>query len=142
MISLNQNIIFGIYSTHALRKIKGSQHVLYCSVSRANVIHNKNNYKYQRHFAHFYNGRLLYLLTGPEAKREPPPRPPPPSVAPPQQGMGPSGLPYPSYPVGMPVPYGATTAAPYPTYIPPPVTGGFNPYAAGVGGVMPYPQQG
>jgi hypothetical protein len=38
----------------------------------------------------------------------------------------------------MPVPYGATPAAPYPTYMQPPVLpASYNPY-----NVAPYPQQG
>ncbi|XP_062544866.1 programmed cell death 6-interacting protein isoform X2 [Armigeres subalbatus] len=42
--------------------------------------------------------------------------------------------PYPMQPQGMPVPYGATANIPYPTYIPPPMPQGFNPYAT-----LPYP---
>lgn len=42
--------------------------------------------------------------------------------------------PYPMQPQGMPVPYGATAAVPYPTYVPPPMPQGFNPYAT-----IPYP---
>jgi programmed cell death 6-interacting protein len=52
--------------------------------------------------------------------------------SPPQQS--PSNVPYPSQMHGMPVPYGATPAAPYPTYVPPPMPQGFNPYAT-----LPYP---
>lgn len=38
---------------------------------------------------------------------------------------------------GMPIPYGATPATPYPTYVPPPMPTTYNPYAT-----MPYPTQG
>lgn len=69
-----------------------------------------------------------------EVKREPPPRPPPPTANP---SSAPSAMPYPAYPQGMPVPYGATPAAPYPTYMPPVLPTSYNPYAA-----APYPQQG
>ncbi|PSN46080.1 Programmed cell death 6-interacting protein [Blattella germanica] len=78
--------------------------------------------------------------TGQEGKKEPPPRPPPPSVPtsstqPPP--VAPGAMPYPVYPQGMPVPYGATAAAPYPTYMPPSLPTSYNPYAS-----VPYPQQG
>jgi hypothetical protein len=46
-------------------------------------------------------------------------------------------VPYPSYPQGMPIPYGATPAAPYPTYMPPLLPASYNPYST-----VPYPQQG
>ncbi|GFG30115.1 hypothetical protein Cfor_09518 [Coptotermes formosanus] len=69
-----------------------------------------------------------------EGKKEPPPRPPPPTATP---SSAPSTLPYPAYPQRMPVPYGATPAAPYPTYMPPLLPTSYNPYAA-----APYPQQG
>ncbi|XP_067014587.1 programmed cell death 6-interacting protein isoform X2 [Anabrus simplex] len=81
------------------------------------------------------------------AKKEPPPRPPPPTTTPPSSvptssgtAPPPQGLPYPMYPSAMPVPYGASPAAPYPTYIPPPMPAGYNPY--GGPGTTPYPQQG
>lgn len=45
-----------------------------------------------------------------------------------------SSAPYPSQMQGMPMPYGATQAAPYPTYQPPPMPTGYNPYAT-----LPYP---
>ncbi|XP_049798045.1 programmed cell death 6-interacting protein isoform X2 [Schistocerca nitens] len=86
--------------------------------------------------------------TSDDKKGTPPPRPPPPSTsqggssAPPPvtPAAGTGALPYPVYPQGMPVPYGASSAAPYPTYVPPP--GSFNPYTAGVGGAaVPYPHQ-
>lgn len=38
---------------------------------------------------------------------------------------------------GMPLPYGATPATPYPAYVPPPMPTTYNPYAT-----MPYPTQG
>lgn len=44
-------------------------------------------------------------------------------------------VPYPTQVQGMPIPYGATQATPYPTYVPPPMPQGFNPYAT-----LPYPQ--
>lgn len=43
-------------------------------------------------------------------------------------------MPYPTQIQGMPVPYGATPAAPYPTYMAPPMPQSFNPYAT-----LPYP---
>lgn len=73
-----------------------------------------------------------------DGRREPPPRPPPPTAAPSTSAVPAAGtLPYPSYPQGMPLPYGATPAAPYPTYVPPPLPTSYNPYTA-----APYPQQG
>ncbi|XP_015515256.1 programmed cell death 6-interacting protein [Neodiprion virginianus] len=56
--------------------------------------------------------------------------------------QGGSQLPYPTmqYQGGMPVPYGASAATPYPTYVPPPMPAGYNGlynYAT-----MPYPTQG
>lgn len=45
-----------------------------------------------------------------------------------------SSAPYPSQMQGMPMPYGATQASPYPTYQPPPMPTGYNPYAT-----LPYP---
>ncbi|XP_075976463.1 programmed cell death 6-interacting protein-like protein AliX isoform X2 [Anticarsia gemmatalis] len=62
------------------------------------------------------------------ARKEPPPRPPPPSAG---AGAGPA-LPYPTQPQGMPVPFGAVGAAPYPYYAPVPAL--YNPYAT-----LPYP---
>ncbi|XP_055628547.1 programmed cell death 6-interacting protein [Toxorhynchites rutilus septentrionalis] len=50
------------------------------------------------------------------------------SSAPPQP------TPYPTQMHGMPIPYGATPNVPYPTYVPPPMPQGFNPYAT-----LPYP---
>ncbi|XP_011205291.2 programmed cell death 6-interacting protein [Bactrocera dorsalis] len=43
-------------------------------------------------------------------------------------------VPYPHQMQGMPMPYGATPNVPYPTYVPPPMPQGFNPYAT-----LPYP---
>ncbi|XP_053946462.1 programmed cell death 6-interacting protein [Anastrepha ludens] len=43
-------------------------------------------------------------------------------------------VPYPHQMQGMPMPYGATPGVPYPTYVPPPMPQGFNPYAT-----LPYP---
>ncbi|KAJ9593455.1 hypothetical protein L9F63_014984 [Diploptera punctata] len=78
-----------------------------------------------------------HYAAGQDGKKEPPPRPPPPAVVPTTSGAPPPGaLPYPSYPQGMPVPYGATPAAPYPTYMPPPLPTSYNPYTT-----APYPQQ-
>lgn len=45
-----------------------------------------------------------------------------------------NNMPYPTQMQGMPMPYGATAAQPYPTYVPPPMPQGFNPYAT-----LPYP---
>ncbi|XP_044731295.1 programmed cell death 6-interacting protein isoform X2 [Chrysoperla carnea] len=50
----------------------------------------------------------------------------------------PDNLPYPVNYQGMPIPYGASTQAPYPTYIPPPMPQGYNPYGT-LPGTMPYP---
>ncbi|CAG9818187.1 unnamed protein product [Phaedon cochleariae] len=59
-----------------------------------------------------------------------------PATSPPQQPpqQVPSSLPYPVYAQGMPLPYGATAQAPYPSYVPPPMPQGYNPY-----GTMTYP---
>lgn len=46
----------------------------------------------------------------------------------------PASSPYPTQMHGMPVPYGASPAAPYPAYVPPPMPQSFNPYAT-----LPYP---
>ncbi|PNF20765.1 Programmed cell death 6-interacting protein [Cryptotermes secundus] len=72
-------------------------------------------------------------------KKEPPPRPPPPTATSSSAASVPTqpALPYPTYPQGMPVPYGATPAAPYPTYMPPLLPASYNPYST-----APYPQQG
>lgn len=43
-------------------------------------------------------------------------------------GQAPPNLPYPVYVQGMPVPYGATNATPYPSYVAPPMPQGYNPY--------------
>lgn len=52
-----------------------------------------------------------------------------------QPSQAPSSLPYPVYVQGMPVPFGASTNTPYPSYVPPPMPQGYNPYGGGV----PYP---
>ncbi|KAJ1520851.1 hypothetical protein ONE63_003939 [Megalurothrips usitatus] len=83
-----------------------------------------------------------------EIKKTAPPRPPPPTTSPastPSSQPGPSSagtgtLPYPAYPVGMPLPYGASNTMPYPSYVPPPMPQSYNPYAGAPG--VPYPQQG
>lgn len=46
----------------------------------------------------------------------------------------PAYAPYPTQMQGMPMPYGATAAAPYPTYVAPPMPQAFYPYAT-----LPYP---
>ncbi|XP_023312721.1 programmed cell death 6-interacting protein-like, partial [Anoplophora glabripennis] len=72
---------------------------------------------------------------GTEPKREAPAAPTPstPSVPNPTAQV-PTTLPYPVYVQGMPVPFGASSSAPYPAYAPPPMPQGYNPY-----GTMPYP---
>ncbi|XP_072394726.1 programmed cell death 6-interacting protein [Diabrotica undecimpunctata] len=70
----------------------------------------------------------------PSYHTEPPKAPEPSPAAPPQQSQASGYLPYPVQGQGMPVPYGATPNAPYPTYVPPPMPQGYNPY-----GTMPYP---
>ncbi|GLG92649.1 Programmed cell death 6-interacting protein [Gryllus bimaculatus] len=82
----------------------------------------------------------------PDARKAPPPRPPPPAapasvVQPevPAASAAAAAPPYPLYPGAMPLPYGAAPGAPYPTYVPPPMPAGYNPYG---GAPMPYPQQG
>lgn len=70
--------------------------------------------------------------------KKPDPAPQTPSSAPPQQASqqapAPGALPYPVYTQGMPVPFGATGNTPYPSYAPPPMPQGYNPY-----GGAPYP---
>lgn len=79
-----------------------------------------------------------YATSGQEGKKEAPPRPPPPTATPSGGAAAPPPtLPYPSYPQGMPIPYGATPAAPYPAYMPTPLPASYNPYTT-----APYPQQG
>lgn len=55
----------------------------------------------------------------------------------PSSGTSPAAsgnVPYPQAMQGMPMPYGAGANVPYPTYVPPPMPQGFNPYAT-----LPYP---
>lgn len=52
------------------------------------------------------------------------------------QAPQPAAIPYPAQMNTMPQPFGATPMAPYPTYVPPPMPQGFNPYAT-----LPYPQR-
>ncbi|GBP47436.1 Programmed cell death 6-interacting protein [Eumeta japonica] len=70
-------------------------------------------------------------------RKEAPPRPPPPTpAAPAGASTAPSAahaLPYPTQPLGMPLPY-AAGGVPYAYYQPPPMPAGYNPYAT-----MPYP---
>lgn len=53
-----------------------------------------------------------------------------------EQSAANPNVPYPAQMNTMPQPYGATPLAPYPTYVPPPMPQGFNPYAT-----LPYPQR-
>ncbi|GLV31978.1 ALG-2 interacting protein X [Carabus blaptoides fortunei] len=76
-----------------------------------------------------------HATTPTEQKKDAPPRPPPPTAAPASSAPQPN-MPYPvpGYGQGMPLPYGASSNAPYPTYVPPPMPQGYNPY-----GTIPYP---
>ncbi|KAF5294646.1 hypothetical protein FQA39_LY02778 [Lamprigera yunnana] len=67
-------------------------------------------------------------------KTEPSPTTP---VSPPQYQPA-SGLPYPVQVQGMPVPF-ASASAPYPSYVPPPMPQGYNPYGGYPGGTQTYP---
>lgn len=58
------------------------------------------------------------------------PQAPAPASSAPAQSAGP--VPYPSQMQGMPIPYGASPHAPYPTYVQPPMPPGYNP-------TLPYP---
>lgn len=58
---------------------------------------------------------------------------PTPAAPPPMAPTG-GNVPYPQQFQGMPLPYGASAQAPYPTYMPPPMPQGYNPYAT-----LPYP---
>lgn len=75
------------------------------------------NYRIHLKFLHF----VFLPATPPRA----------PATAP---STAPAFSPYPAQIQGMPIPYGASPAAPYPTYVPPPMPQGFNPYAT-----LPYP---
>lgn len=55
-----------------------------------------------------------------DGKRDPPPRPPPPTAAPVGQG-----LPYPTQPQNMPIPYAPQSQVPYPQYPMPAMPGGY-----------------
>ncbi|KAL1491587.1 hypothetical protein ABEB36_012162 [Hypothenemus hampei] len=63
-------------------------------------------------------------------------------VQPAAPGQAPPNLPYPVYVQGMPVPYGATNAAPYPSYVPPPMPQGYNPYGTWPGNYQNFPPSG
>ncbi|XP_025832314.1 programmed cell death 6-interacting protein [Agrilus planipennis] len=91
---------------------------------------------------------LLKDLTQESSRSAPPPTPSTPSYygakqdeasasgapqAPPPSQV-PTTLPYPVYVTGMPVPYGASVNTPYPSYAPPPLPSGYNPYST-----LPYP---
>ncbi|XP_060527003.1 programmed cell death 6-interacting protein [Cylas formicarius] len=83
---------------------------------------------------------LLKDLTQESSRAAPAPPPSTPSYhvksddAPSGPAPGAPNLPYPVYVQGMPVPYGATSNTPYPSYVPPPMPQGYNPY-----GTLPYP---
>lgn len=62
----------------------------------------------------------------PEINKPEPPTPAPRSSAPDPAPYQPpqtasANIPYPSYPQGMPIPYGASPVTPYPSYVPPPM---------------------
>lgn len=67
------------------------------------------------------------------AKQEVPARPSPVNPIPTPSTAPQPNLPYPVNFQGMPIPYGASSATPYPTYVPPPMPQGYNPY-----GTLPY----
>lgn len=75
---------------------------------------------------------MIVLLQFLDVKKDATPSQPTPSAA----SQVPSALPYPVYVQGMPVPYGASATTPYPSYVPPPLPQGYNPY-----GTMPYPSK-
>jgi programmed cell death 6-interacting protein len=81
----------------------------------------------------FLNIKIFSLIDS--TPKSPPARPPPPAAAAPMMQQQQTAVP--SYPMGqpnMPIPYGATMAAPYPTWSAPPIPQSFNPYAT-----LPYP---
>lgn len=60
---------------------------------------------------------------------------------PPAPGQVPPNLPYPVQVQGMPVPYGANANTPYPSYVPPPMPQGYNPYGTWPGNYQNYQGQ-
>ena len=76
----------------------------------------------------------LYLYSTAGQRKEAPPRPPPPTQQPNAPAFAPGSsatLPYPTHgpPPNMPIPFGAQSNAPYPSYYMPPMPASYNPYA-------------